>query len=91
MQTELEQQLRAAGVTNMILAGSMTHMCVSSTARGAFSLGFQPTVVATATATRDLPGPDGEVVAASALQAASLAGLRDLFAVVVRTSDQITG
>jgi nicotinamidase-related amidase len=89
IQTDLEQQLRAAGVSNVVLAGFMTHMCVNSTTRGAFNLGFQPTVVAAATATRDLPGGDGDVVAAAALQAASLAALRDLFAVVVRTSDQL--
>jgi nicotinamidase-related amidase len=89
IQTDLEQQLRAAGVTKMILAGFMTHMCVNSTARGAFNLGLQPTVVAAATATRDLPGGDGDVVPAAALQAASLAALRDLFAVVVRSSDQL--
>ena len=83
VQTDLEARLRAAGVTNVVLAGFMTHMCVNSTARGAFNLGFKPTVVAAATATRDLPGGDGEVVSAAALQAASLAALRDLFAVVV--------
>ena len=91
VQTGLEQQLHAAGVTNVILAGFMTHMCINSTARGAFSLGFHPTVVAGATATRDLPGPDGTVVPATAMQAASLAGLRDLFAVIVQGSDEITG
>lgn len=91
VQTGLEQQLHAAGVANVILTGFMTHMCVNSTARGAFSLGFHPTVVAGATATRDLPGPDGAVVSAAAMQAASLAGLRDLFAVVVGTSDEIAG
>ncbi|HME27335.1 MAG TPA: cysteine hydrolase family protein [Acetobacteraceae bacterium] len=89
IQTDLEQQLRAVGVTKVILAGFMTHMCVNSTARGAFNLGFQPTVVAVATATRDLPGSDGDVVSAAALQAASLAALRDLFAVVVPTSSQL--
>ena len=91
MQTELEQQLRAAGITDVILAGFMTHMCISSTARGAFSLGFRPTVVAAATATRDLPGADGVVVPAATMQAASLAGLRDLFAVVVESADDIPG
>ncbi len=91
VQTGLEEQLRATGLSNVILAGFMTHMCVSSTARGGFNLGFKPTVVAAATATRDLPGVDGEVVSAAALQAASLAGLRDLFAVIVRSSDQIVG
>lgn len=67
----------------LLLAGFMTHMCVNSTARGAFSLGHAPTVVAGATATRDLPGTDGGVVAAPALQAASLASIADLFGVVV--------
>jgi nicotinamidase-related amidase len=80
--TDLEDHLRGAGVTNLILAGFMTHMCVNSTARSAFNLGFAPTVVAGATATRALPGPDGTVPAA-ALQSASLAALSDMFAVVV--------
>lgn len=91
VQTDLEDRLRASGATDVILAGFMTHMCVNSTARGAFNLGFRPTVVAAATATRDLPDADGGVVSASALQVASLAGLRDLFAVVVQTSDDIAG
>src|SRR5258706_3936300 len=86
IETDLEQQLRAAGKTDLVLAGFMTHMCVNSTARGAFNLVFRPTVVAAATATRDLPGSGGEVVTAAALQAASLAGLGDLFAVIVPSS-----
>ncbi|HJU70779.1 MAG TPA: cysteine hydrolase family protein [Paucimonas sp.] len=81
--TELEARLRATGVGSIVLAGFMTHMCVNSTARGAFNLGFQPTVVARATATRDLPGADGGLVTADALQKASLAMLGDLFAVIV--------
>ncbi|MCD2190771.1 cysteine hydrolase family protein [Actinomycetospora soli] len=86
--TDLEQYLRDAGVTNLVLAGFMTHMCVNSTARSAFNLGFAPTVVAGATATRALPGPNG-VVEASALQAASLAALSDMFAVVVPDSSAV--
>ncbi|HWM60491.1 MAG TPA: cysteine hydrolase family protein [Pseudonocardia sp.] len=74
---------RLAPGSNLLLAGFMTHMCVNSTARGAFSLGHSPAVVAGATATRALPGSAGEPVSAAALQAASLAALADLFAVVV--------
>ncbi|HEY5077139.1 MAG TPA: cysteine hydrolase family protein, partial [Acidimicrobiia bacterium] len=55
--TDLDQRLTAAPGRDLILAGFMTHMCVSSTARGAFSLGYRPAVVACATATRALPGP----------------------------------
>ena len=88
-QTDLQQVLTRHGIepgksNNLILAGFMTHMCVNSTARGAFNLGYAPTVVAAATATRDLPG-----VAAPALQAASLASLMDLFAIVVDRGDRI--
>ncbi|WP_018333201.1 cysteine hydrolase family protein [Actinomycetospora chiangmaiensis] len=86
--TDLEEYLRGAGVTNLVLAGFMTHMCVNSTARSAFNLGFAPTVVAGATATRALPGPNG-VVEASALQSASLAALSDMFAVVVPDSSAV--
>lgn len=81
--TDLEARLKASGRQQVVLAGFMTHVCINSTARGAFNLGFAPTVVAAATATRDLPGPDGQVVPAAAMQAASLAALGDLFAIVV--------
>ena len=87
--TDLQQRLDQAGAKNLILAGFMTHMCINSTARGAFSLGFSPTVVASTTATRALPAPDGSIVPASALQAASLATLGDLFAVIARKVDDI--
>jgi nicotinamidase-related amidase len=87
--TDLDQRLTAAPGRDLILAGFMTHMCVSSTARGAFSLGYQPAVVAGATATRALPGPAGEPVSAAALQSASLAGISDLFGIVVPTASDI--
>ena len=87
--TDLDQRLTAAPGRDLILAGFMTHMCVSSTARGAFSLGYRPAVVAGATATRALPGPAGEPVSAAALQSASLAGISELFGIVVPTASDI--
>ena len=87
--TDLDDDLKSLGVSNLVLAGFMTHMCVNSTARGAFNLGYAPTVVAGATATRALPGPGGDPVPAAAMQAASLAALADLFAVVVAKSADI--
>ena len=81
VQTDLDERLKATGARNLLLVGFMTHMCVNSTARGAFNLGYAPTVVASATATRALPGPTG-VVPSEALQVASLAAISDLFGIV---------
>jgi nicotinamidase-related amidase len=91
VETDFDEKLKAVGASNLVIAGFMTHMCVNSTARGAFNNGYAPTVVAAATATRSLPGPDGEPVSAAAIQSASLAGMGDLFAVVVPGGAGIPG
>ncbi|MCK6393166.1 cysteine hydrolase family protein [Zoogloea sp.] len=83
LNTDLDARLKALGVKNVVVAGFMTHMCINSTGRGAFNLGYAVTVPASATATRPLAAPDGSTVPAAALQAAALAALGDLFAVVV--------
>jgi nicotinamidase-related amidase len=79
--TDLEARCAAAG-QDVVLAGFMTHMCINSTARGAFNLGYRPTIVASGTATRDLPGSEG-TVPASMVQTVSLAAISDLFGLVV--------
>jgi nicotinamidase-related amidase len=89
VQTDLDEVLKTANASNLVLAGFMTHMCVNSTARGAFSLGYAPTVVAAATATRALPGLGDSTVSAPVLQTASLAAMADLFAVVVPGASDI--
>ena len=78
--TDLQERLGPD--RDLVLAGFMTHMCINSTARGGFNRGYRPAVVAAATATRALPGPDGPVSAA-AVQAVGLAAIADLFGVVV--------
>jgi nicotinamidase-related amidase len=83
VQTDLDERLKALGASNLVLAGFMTHMCVNSTARGAFNLGYAPTVVAAATATRSLPDVYGKPLPANVIQDASLAAMSDLFAIVV--------
>ncbi|TFV56121.1 cysteine hydrolase [Mycobacterium sp. PS03-16] len=88
VQTDLDERLKALGATNLLLAGFMTHMCVNSTARGAFNLGYAPTIVASTTATRPLPAVDTTVPAA-AMQSASLAAVADLFAIVVPGVDSL--
>lgn len=87
--TDLDARLQAAGRRRLVVAGFMTHMCINSTARGAFNLGYEVTVAADTTATRALPGVDGGLVAADLVQAAALAALGDLFAVVVAKASDI--
>lgn len=86
--TALHLALQAAERKSLVLAGFMTHMCVSATARAALDHGWKTTVVADAAATRDLPDPlGGEPIPAAALHRAALAALADRFAVVARVAD----
>lgn len=87
--TDLHDRLQASGRENLILAGFMTHMCVNSTARGAFNLGYGVTVVADATATRDVALSGGGFVAARDLHEASLAAVGDLFSIVVSKASDL--
>ncbi|MET9415826.1 isochorismatase family protein [Streptomyces klenkii] len=92
--TGLEQTLTGLGAApgsgkNLVIGGFMTHMCVNYTAQGAFNLGYRPTVVAEATATRALTTPDGTVLPATTLQAAALTTITDLFGTVVPTVDAL--
>ena len=81
--TELDAKLKATGRSNLIVTGFMTHMCVSATTRVATDLGYHATVVAGATATRDLPDGNGGVIDAATIQRVALAELGDRFATVV--------
>ncbi|MBF4579411.1 isochorismatase family protein [Frigoribacterium sp. VKM Ac-2530] len=86
--TDLGDLVDAAGHADVVVAGFMTHMCVTFTAEGAFLRGSRPTVVADASATRPLPGVDGPV-AARDLHRAALATISDLYAVVVPTAAEL--
>lgn len=88
--TRLEEAIQRTNRKNLIIVGFMTHNCVSSTARAAMDKGYLPTIVAAATATRDLPGAKGGVIAAAQVQAASLAELADRSATVVPAERDIT-
>jgi nicotinamidase-related amidase len=50
--TRLNQWLRARSVRSVVLCGTMTHVCVDTTARDAFMHGFDVTVVEDACASK---------------------------------------
>jgi len=87
--TDLESQFRASGATSLIVAGFMTHMCVSTTVRVALDLGIPCTVVGNACATRDLPDSDGNAIDALTIHRAGLAALTDRFCSLVSTADDL--
>jgi nicotinamidase-related amidase len=88
--TGLLEHLRGEGVTQLVVAGSMTHMCIDTTVRAAADLGFTCLVAHDACATKALSfGPS--MVPADQVQAAFMAGLNGLFATVLSADDICRG
>lgn len=88
--TELHKELATAATKKLIVAGFMTHLCVSSTIRAALDLGYSCAVVDAATASRDLPTATGIlIVSARDVHRATLAALADRFATVVADIDDL--
>jgi nicotinamidase-related amidase len=87
--TELAALLAKTGRKELVLAGFMTHMCVSSTARAALDQGYRVTIDASACGTRDLPDGKGGVVPAATLNEVALVELSDRFAIIARKGDEL--
>lgn len=89
--TDLADRLTALKRGSVVMVGFMTHMCVEATARASIDLGFKATVIAAATATRDLPDPlGGGVITAAEVQRNALAAINDRFATVVAREAELT-
>lgn len=84
--TPLLDLLKVRGITSIALVGMMTHMCVDTTTRAAFDLGFTCHLAHDACATRDL-AHDGKTVDASHVQTAYMAALGQVFAKVLSTQE----
>jgi nicotinamidase-related amidase len=83
--TNLQDELKKAGIEKLIICGAMSHMCIDSTTRAAFDLGYECTVVSDACATKDLSS-NGVHVQAEQVHAAYMAGLNGVFAEVLLLS-----
>jgi|SRR5215470_3490343 len=88
--TDLADRVAALKRPSILVVGFMTHMCVEATARAAIDLGLKATVIASATATRDLPDPlTGATVTAAEVQRNALAAMADRFATIVPSSSSV--
>lgn len=88
-ETELLEYLQSKNIKNLVITGMMTDVCVESTTRAAFDLGFNNTIIGDATATRDRE-LHGNVVKAADVQKSFLAGisaLGNLYAAIADTSE----
>ena len=76
--TNLQEYLQQQGITNLVIAGMMTHMCIDTTTRAAADLGFTCTLAHDACATRSLTF-DGKQISAADVQTAYIAALNGIF------------
>ena len=88
-ETDLAERLKQAAVDELVICGAMTHMCIDTTTRAAFDLGYKCHVINDACATRELQF-DGRTVSAADVQAAFMAALSVPFA-QVSSADQYLG
>jgi nicotinamidase-related amidase len=86
--TPLLQHLRDLNVSELVVVGMMTHMCIDSTVRAAFDYGFSVELVGEACATYEQTYND-LVVPAEVIQATFLAAIDGTFA-TVRTVNEVT-
>lgn len=83
-ETELLNYLKNINVTNLVICGMMTHMCIDATARAAKDFEFNVLVIGDACATKDLEIL-GKTVKAEEVQKSFLAALNSYYATVVTT------
>lgn len=63
LETNLEAELEKQNIKDVVICGMMSHMCIDSTTRAAFDLGFECTVAHDACTTKDLMFLDKKVKA----------------------------
>lgn len=85
-ETPLAEDLRAAGVRDLVICGMMTHMCVDSSTRAAADLGFVCSLAHDACATRALAF-GGTTVPAETVHRSFLAALGGAFAKVASAEE----
>jgi nicotinamidase-related amidase len=86
--TTLQDDLRAAGVDELVVAGMMSSMCVDATVRAGADLGFAMTVVHDACAAPDLTFGEKTVDGAT-VHAAFMAALADGYGTVISAGEAL--
>lgn len=85
-ETGLFEYLTKQDITELVICGMMTHMCVDATTRAAKDFGFKTTVIGDACATKDLEIGYREVKATE-VQMSFLAALNNYYSSVMDTKE----
>lgn len=88
--TNLQKHLQALGVTDLVITGAMSNMCIDATTRAAADLGYGCTVAHDACAATNLEF-DGVAVPAAQVHAAFMAALSMGYGAILPTKDVIAG
>ncbi|MBP3235262.1 MAG: cysteine hydrolase [Eubacterium sp.] len=84
LETELQEYLQKQGITDIVVAGMMSHMCVDTTVRACQDYGYNVTLIDDACTTMSLKH-DGKKIDAETVHAVYMASLSDGFANVIKT------
>ena len=84
--TDLEAQLRAADIDEVVVVGAQSNMCIDATARAAADLGFAVTVLHDACAAKEQRF-DGVDIPAETVHRTFMAALSPAYATLSTTSD----
>ena len=88
LETNLESELEKQNIKELVICGMMSHMCIDSTTRAAFDLGFDCTLAHDACTTKDLVFLDKKVNA-SEVHNSFMSALGTIFSKVLDTKSII--
>lgn len=86
LQTNLESELEKQNIKELVICGMMSHMCIDSTTRAAFDLGFDCTVAHDACTTKDLEFL-GKNIKASEVHNSFMSSLGSVFAKLAKVEN----
>jgi len=85
-ETGLDKVLKKEQITELMVCGAMSHMCIDSTVRAGFDLGYKITLFSDACATRDLEFQGG-VIPAKQVHNAFMSALGSVFCEVLEVEN----
>ncbi len=83
-ETGLLDFIKNNNITDLVICGMMTHMCIDATTRAAKDFGFNITLIGDACATKDLE-INGDKIKAGDVQNSFLAALNSTYAKIITT------